>query len=70
MSETPTGWQPMETAPRDGTWILLWDELECLAVSGYWDADVDDWMTDVDLPYSILTYWLPLPPAPPQRKQL
>lgn len=70
MSETPTDWQPMETAPRDGRWILLWDKLECLAVSGYWDAHVDDWMTDVDLPYFIPTYWLPLPPAPPQRKQL
>jgi hypothetical protein len=68
MSKTPTDWQPMETAPRDGSWILLCNQVDCLAVSGYWDVRDDDWMTDVNLPYFIPAYWLPLPAAPSQGK--
>lgn len=59
-------WQPIETAPKDGTRILLGGTF----YSGAWEAmtgatmgpDIDsddrrtgDW---------IVTHWLPLPPAP------
>lgn len=29
-------WQPIETAPKDGTRLLLWDPGREVAVSGYW----------------------------------
>lgn len=57
------GWQPIETAPKDGTWILCccdannyymvlrWgDEYECY-------EDLNLWAYDA-------TYWMPLPERP------
>lgn len=29
-------WQPIETAPKDGTRVLLWDGAREVAVSGCW----------------------------------
>ena len=60
------GWQPIETAPKDGTVILAY-------VSGghhalvAWNDDWEDWL---HLPWhesmpAVITYWMPLP-APPQ----
>lgn len=55
-------WQPIETAPKDGTWILgvrNADERPCYAVvnwEGIW--------TDGEYTYSLLTHWIPLPPPP------
>lgn len=36
---TTNAWRPIETAPRDGTRILLWDSTKNLAVSGFWNTD-------------------------------
>ena len=64
-------WQPIETAPKDGTWILLTEVLEGQMITGhpfilYWD---DRWgwgdiygKRDVNP-----THWMPLP-DPPVRK--
>jgi len=69
-------WQPIETAPKDGSWILLWDGYR--AISGYWHVEptVDtpdsyepgwsDWTTDQedviwDAPYCGPSHWMPLP---------
>ena len=74
-------WQPIDTAPKDGTWILLAGD------SGYtttpfrvsvcqysfdtyyswWrDHAGDNFRDDGDEP----THWMPLPPAPPTPKTL
>ena len=58
-------WQPIETAPKDGTAILAWDGIciECIKFrGGLW---VTTWEHDEE--YSELggpTHWMPLP-APP-----
>jgi hypothetical protein len=33
------GWQPIETAPKDGSRILLWDDNLKIAVSGNWHVE-------------------------------
>jgi hypothetical protein len=33
------GWQPIETAPKDGTRILFWDAKREVAISGRWHDD-------------------------------
>jgi hypothetical protein len=34
-----TDWQPINTAPHDGSRLLLWDARRGLAVSGCWHSD-------------------------------
>lgn len=64
-------WQPIETAPKDGTHILAWDRtcIECI----FFNKDVGKWVTtwDCDESYEFLgmpTHWMPLPP-PPESEQ-
>jgi hypothetical protein len=47
-------WQPIETAPRDGTRVLLWDGGP-EAYIGYWSGD--SWI-------SYPSHWMPLPDPP------
>lgn len=59
------GWQPIETAPKDGTWILIWGEQWSGAPIpdvGHWDDD--DWRDDEHTVLAFATHWQPLP-APP-----
>lgn len=69
-------WQPIKTAPKDGTTILLL--IEGVAIEGYWEAP--EW--EGCEPYWYVpsvsshgcgccssaneepTYWMPLPPMP------
>jgi hypothetical protein len=67
-------WQPIETAPRDGTKFDLWIERDSYRVTdAYWSDLQGWWCTDGDygpeepLPLAIVpapTHWMPLP-APP-----
>lgn len=63
-----TNWQPIETAPRDGTLVDLWltdgrRETECrwsTSVGGWWRFDENATDVPVDNP----THWMPIPPPP------
>ena len=73
-----TGWQPIETAPRDGTRVWLWLADEGFAVLGiwrplikpepdeapemWWLPEMNFWQTDDGL--HDITHWQPLPDPP------
>ena len=60
-----TGWQPIETAPKDRTPVLLWDLVVGVLVARwdgaawphYWDSETIPGQDE-------LTHWRPLPPPP------
>ena len=59
------GWQPIETAPKDGTRIVLIDGLKGVKAVGSWtqygfgEKKKFGWY-----PFENPRFWLPLPPAP------
>jgi hypothetical protein len=63
-------WQPIETAPRDGTWFLAFGKHSrdrCTMMVICWDGD-PDWVSADDgyRPYLSPTHWMPLPNPPKQ----
>jgi hypothetical protein len=60
-------WQPIETAPKDGTWVLVWSYSR-VAVSFFcekeneWCSDWQDYQEHYN--NESPTHWMPLP-APP-----
>lgn len=71
-------WKPIETAPHDGTFILLFctqmkhHEVKMggkLVVSGYWDAIDQAWCSHGSTwegPFYEADQWMPLPAPPGQ----
>lgn len=70
------GWQPIETAPRDGTWILVRqsDVLEPSVAVCAFDPECSEggwWMCcdgknpEIPLRGPSPTHWMPLPALPP-----
>jgi hypothetical protein len=71
--QQPTGWQPIETAPKDGTWVLLtggkvdygWDgETLPPCVVGQWDGERWQfaWYDGGHYGhYEAPTHWMPVP---------
>ena len=65
-------WQPIETAPRDGTRFLVWWEKDKYASIVWWlkgygaftNGATDRCDTPVGFAPSWFTHWMPLP-APP-----
>jgi len=78
LTAAPTGWMPIETAPKDGTEILVWNAVPVGDASGsvmcvYWNCVDRDWEWCVVYSQDYLggyatasnpTHWMPLPPAP------
>lgn len=66
--QTPREWQPISTAPKDGSEILLIDpEHEIKVVSTYWHAFANGdgyWENLEGLEEYNPTHWMPLPTAP------
>ena len=63
-------WQPIETAPKDGTSILTyphycvthWESEDCYPEAGWvvaWEDCMEQYITN-----KIATHWMPLPPPP------
>ena len=70
-------WQPIETAPKDGTSVLVFNGLDVSV--GYWfiwehfftgdrlSGFVKNWNNEFGCPDSFVgdaTHWMPLPPPP------
>lgn len=68
MSEPTFGtWQPIETAPKDGTDILIWVETAhgdgpSFALAAYWQSGM--WECCGAGFFHPVTHWMPLPLAP------
>lgn len=65
------GWRTIESAPKDGTRVLI--KADCTVVAG-WQNVFDDtfgWVVinDVWVPEHIATHWQPLPAAPSTKEQ-
>lgn len=66
------GWQPIETAPKDGTWILGYESRIGMNTKYVphevirWIAFSEKWRNSADQ-LSEPTHWMPLP-APPAVK--
>lgn len=60
------GWQPIETAPRDGTRVLLHPAIEVadVASKGHWNAAERCWIVGGSPSGVRHTHWQPLPDAP------
>lgn len=67
-------WQPIETAPKDGTDVLVWGP-GCKSIVASWnpaetrwsDGFWDDGLTDD--PWIHATHWMPLPAGPAKEPQ-
>ena len=66
-----SGWKPIETAPKDGTIILVgvWDygpDIASASWNGkFWDMELYGYQYCGDPEFSDPTHWMPLP-APPE----
>lgn len=58
------GWRPIETAPRDGAWILAHNGTSYPAQSIFWNAVDGDWEDAHGFGFGGVTHWQPLPGAP------
>ena len=55
-------WQPIDTAPKDGTKIIYLngDEVSCCR----WAEDDAEWWNDYTDQYAHPIYWMPIPESP------
>ena len=60
-------WQPIQTAPRDGSDILTWDGELCAVC--YWCRCSSQWSLNSDncRDWTGVTHWQPLPSAPTKK---
>jgi hypothetical protein len=62
-------WQPIETAPMNGTDVLLYEKGSLRAVMGYWYEDpnnrgLSSWWVEGGQCTASPTHWMPLPNPP------
>lgn len=62
---TPPSWEPIETAPRDGTEVLVFHH--GLITIAWWSSIFDEWQNACSADWCHeVTHWMPLPEAPPE----
>lgn len=63
-----TEWQSIETAPEDGTIVIIYEEGK--AVSAFYDSSTKQWVETMDY-YEVPdpTHWMPLPKPPEPNKE-
>lgn len=68
--EALTQWHDISTAPKDGQWIIVWDDDRCCEHNiVYWEDNSKKWIDrDGDVWFDP-TYWKPLGPPPPTVNQ-
>jgi hypothetical protein len=75
-------WLPIESAPKDGTTVLLWEQYNDVPAVGHysvrhgkWYANTSNYDADGDaividkLVQELISHWSPLPPAPAQSEE-
>ena len=55
-------WQPIETAPKDGTTVLGYEH-GWRGTIRYWSGRKNGWVDEIDQ-YCSPSHWMPLPEAP------
>jgi len=67
--EAQVTWQPIETAPKTGISVLLWDEDSSECTIGWYRINHkdDSWRSEYDLNLDA-TYWMPLPNMPKENE--
>src|SRR3546814_3795236 len=68
MTQTHTPWQPIETAPEDGTEVLVYTSggnvmTAYISDSPYWRGEWMNWEARSDGMSVTPTHWMPLPPT-------
>lgn len=56
-------WQPIETAPKDGTHVLAYGEKHKIVVV-FWREGWSRWFTHPAQYHAYVTHWMPLPDEP------
>lgn len=61
-----TDWQPIETAPRDGTWVFgYWKQCPITAYPCVMFWGGDEWLSPAWTDFfPNPVFWMPLPPPP------
>ena len=60
-----SAWQPIATAPKDGTEVILYDPAWTRATTGIWDEHAGFWCYGDDYWFKAKpTHWQPLPEPP------
>ena len=70
------GWQPIETAPRDGAFVLVWNGY-WISAAKYWEPYDGTyrrgWVSETTELLELIepqpTHWMPLPAAPSGTKE-
>lgn len=63
------GWLPIETAPKDGSNIILWAKYGDLPLVGRYSKTYDEWLEAGGTGYKFTpTHWQPLPQTPAKQE--
>jgi hypothetical protein len=58
-------WQPIETAPKDSSSVILWPYDAEITVGYFRDVEISGWYCEIMERFFEPTHWMPLP-APPE----